>query len=179
MVTQVNEWLKRDGRSRTGIIVAHRLSTIASCDRILYMAKTDPNDAASSAELVEEGTHQELSALGGQFAAFATQLANQASESASAIPGGNLSETAAPDATAASASTNLGPATVDEQLHAQLHSVLAQMKPHAQAPVIKNDSTADRRDRDSQSGVQLTGEEVEAIVDLRQILERIEDGATK
>ena len=179
MVAAVNKWLKRDGRARTGIIVAHRLSTIRSCDRILYMAKIDPNDAGSSAELVEEGTHQELSALGGQYAAFARQLAEHASEGVSATSDGNVSEAPAPDTTAASASTNVACATVDKQLHAQLRSVLAQMKPRAEAPVIKDGSTVDSsRDRDSQSGVLLTGEEVEAIVDLRQILERIENDAT-
>jgi ABC-type multidrug transport system fused ATPase/permease subunit len=43
---------------RTALIVAHRLSTIERCDRILVMHQ---------GQLVEEGTHDELMAHGGRY----------------------------------------------------------------------------------------------------------------
>lgn len=44
---------------RTALIVAHRLSTIESCDRIMVLHK---------GKLVEEGSHDELMASGGRYA---------------------------------------------------------------------------------------------------------------
>lgn len=44
---------------RTGIVIAHRLSQAASCDRILVMA---------GGRIIESGTHQELATAGGVYA---------------------------------------------------------------------------------------------------------------
>ncbi len=47
---------------RTALVIAHRLATIESSDRILVMRK---------GKLVEQGTHQELRALGGLYSQLA------------------------------------------------------------------------------------------------------------
>ncbi|MGI6230113.1 MAG: ABC transporter ATP-binding protein [Tractidigestivibacter sp.] len=48
-------------RGRTSIVVAHRLSTVASLDRIVVL---------SHGEIVEDGTHRELVDAGGEYASL-------------------------------------------------------------------------------------------------------------
>lgn len=43
---------------RTGVVIAHRLSQAASCDRILVM---------EAGQVIEDGTHKELLSAGGQY----------------------------------------------------------------------------------------------------------------
>jgi len=58
---------------RTSFIIAHRLSTIRSCDRILVIDK---------GEILEQGTHQELMALGGRYYSLYTTQFKQEQEEA-------------------------------------------------------------------------------------------------
>ena len=55
----VQEALTNLMRGRTSIVVAHRLSTVASLDRIVVLA---------DGKIAEDGTHQELLERGGEYA---------------------------------------------------------------------------------------------------------------
>ena len=49
-------------QGRTTFVIAHRLATVLSCDRILVM---------EAGRIVEEGSHQTLVAAGGLYARLA------------------------------------------------------------------------------------------------------------
>ena len=60
--TLVQQALTKLMAQRTSIVIAHRLATVLSCDRILVIDK---------GRIVEEGTHAQLSANGGLYARLA------------------------------------------------------------------------------------------------------------
>jgi ATP-binding cassette subfamily B protein len=60
--TLVQQALKRLMLNRTSIVIAHRLATVQSCDRILVI---------DNGRIVEEGTHASLASAGGLYARLA------------------------------------------------------------------------------------------------------------
>jgi ATP-binding cassette subfamily B protein len=59
----VQDALNRLMRSRTTLVIAHRLATVRQADRIVVMDK---------GRIVEEGTHEALSGAGGLYARLAS-----------------------------------------------------------------------------------------------------------
>ncbi len=57
--TLVKAALERLMQDRTTLVIAHRLATVLSCDRILVM---------EAGRVVEQGTHETLAAAGGLYA---------------------------------------------------------------------------------------------------------------
>ena len=64
---------RRPGRRQTCIMIAHRLSTVVDADRILVLR---------CGRVVEQGSHAELVALGGEYASLWAMQLRDASDDA-------------------------------------------------------------------------------------------------
>jgi ATP-binding cassette subfamily B protein len=60
----VQQALERLMQNRTVLIIAHRLSTVRKCDRILVLEK---------GQIVESGNHEQLLSVEGKYAHFYAQ----------------------------------------------------------------------------------------------------------
>ncbi|MEO1681515.1 MAG: ABC transporter ATP-binding protein/permease [Pseudomonadota bacterium] len=69
----IQDSLRRMGQGRTVLIIAHRLSTIVDADRIVVLEAGD---------VVEEGSHAELLAADGRYAALWRRQASEGEEAA-------------------------------------------------------------------------------------------------
>ncbi|WFE27834.1 ABC transporter ATP-binding protein [Solwaraspora sp. WMMD791] len=67
----VYEALRRLAAGRTVVLITHRLASVRNCDRIYLM---------HDGEIVEQGSHQELLALGGRYAELSTLQARMAED---------------------------------------------------------------------------------------------------
>lgn len=65
---QVMNGIKNNSPDKTVIIVAHRVSSVADCDEIIYM---------QDGEIIERGSFEELMALNGRFASIYNLQANE------------------------------------------------------------------------------------------------------
>ncbi len=92
---EIQESLKRLGRDRTVIVVAHRLSTVVDADRIYVLEE---------GQVVEDGTHADLLAAEGRYAG----LWRRQQSDPDAEDGSPASPPAAPPKAAAEGLENLG-----------------------------------------------------------------------